>query len=85
MPTREPLPPDTRHLVPEPPQRFAVTGDSEVREVTTQLLAQCLVLFRDRPMAVDPTPRGDLRQHRLKRLDAVFRLITQYPFRDRPQ
>ena len=39
----QPFMPNTDHFAPETPQRIKVGRNPVVREVTTQLLAQCLV------------------------------------------
>src|SRR4029077_20549036 len=56
----QPQPPEPTHRVPEPLQRRKVARDPEVTVVPVQLLTQCLVLVRDGPMSVPPTPRSDL-------------------------
>ena len=53
---REPFPPDAGHHPPESRQSNRVACDSVVGEVTSQLLAQCVVLSRHRLMPVVPTP-----------------------------
>jgi hypothetical protein len=57
--TRQPFPPGTLHRVTETTQPFDVARYSVVRKVTTQLLPQCLMLLRDRTMAVLPAPLSD--------------------------
>ena len=56
----QPFLPDVDHRPAEPRQRTAVAGDPEVGKVTTQFLAQRLVLRRERLVPVEPTPLGHL-------------------------
>ena len=56
----EPLPPDLEYLVAKTGQCRAIARDPVVRRVSSQFLAQCLVLFRERVVAMRPAPLGDL-------------------------
>ena len=52
----EPSPPDVGGRSPEQGQRNRVARDPVVGEVAHQLLAQCVVLVRDRQVSVLPAP-----------------------------
>src|SRR5260370_5701307 len=57
---RQPLAPDSHHLIGEPTQALTVTANAVVGEVAPHHRGQMAMLVADRPVAVFPTPVLDL-------------------------
>src|ERR1700730_9011074 len=56
---RQPLAPDSHHLIGEPAQASTVTANAVVGEVAPHHRAQMAMLVAERPVAVFPTPGVD--------------------------
>src|SRR5437016_5955157 len=73
----QPFPPNARHFVTETRQACAIARDPVVCEMSTQLLAQRLVLLRDRLVSAPPAPLSNGFDRSGK--SAVGRLSLHYP------
>ena len=62
MTPAKPFPPEPDDTSPESVQRIRVACDPVVREVTTKLLTQCLVLFGQCAVSIRSTPLREGRQ-----------------------
>src|ERR1700687_1467441 len=59
IPPRQPLAPDTHHLIGEPAQASTVTANAVVGEVAPHYRGQMAMLVAEGPVAVSPTPASD--------------------------